>query len=155
MGTYSFFRSSRDASTCKIDWDSVDTDILFKFRAFERCYEKRCETLEEVGEELNETKLFGYMTLELKHAILELNRHLIPEDENNVPTLYFEWEGGDIAYALEFYTGTELVNVLSYDYSHHIHDIQDMSFDEVMELYKNTFKEIVDLNPSEWYSEAL
>lgn len=155
MGTYSFFRNSKHTSTCKINWASVDTDLLFRFRPLERAYEKRCETLEDVGNELNESKLFGYLTLELKEAILELNRHLVPENPSHTPTLYFEWEGGDIAMALEFFTGTELVNVLEYDYSHLTRDNDRIAFDEAMEIYRKVFCEIVDLDMNEWNSWAL
>jgi hypothetical protein len=155
MGTYSFFRSSKNASTCKIDWDSVDTELLFRFSALQRAYEKRCETLEDVGNEVNETKLFGYITWELKEAILELNRHLVPENDSDLPMIFFEWEGGDIAYALEFYTGTELVNVLSYDYSHLTTNVQRLPFDEVLELYKKIFEDIINLPIYEWKTEAL
>lgn len=156
MGTYSFFRNSKDASTCKIDWDSVETTNLFRSSALKRAYEKRCKTLEDVGKELDETKLFGYLNWELIGAIVELNRNLVPEDESDLPTLYFEWEGGDIAYALEFYTGTELVNTMSYDYSHLTRDVQSLPCDEAFKLYKKIFKDIVlDLSISEWYSEAL
>ena len=155
MGTYSFFRNSKHASTCKIDWNSVDTEVLFKFRALERAYEKRCETLEDVGKEMDESKLFSYLSWEIKEAIIELNRHLVPADNSHTPTLYFEWEGGDIAMALEFFTGTELVNVLEYDYSHLMRDNQKLPCDEVFELYKKVFQEILDLDMSEWNSWAI
>ena len=155
MGTYSFFRYSKNASTCKIDWDSVDTNLLFHFSALERAYEKRCETLEDVAKEMNEAKLFGYLTWELKGAIFELNRHLLPENPVDVPTLFFEWEGGDVAYALEFYTGTELVNILSYDYSYLTTNVQRLPVDDIMELYKKIFEDITSLPISEWESEAL
>lgn len=155
MGTYSFFRNSKHASTCKINWDSINTERLFKFRALQCAYEKRCETLEDVGELMNESKLFGYMTWDLRDAILELNRHLVPEDGTQLPTLYFEWEGGDVAYALEFFTGTEMVNVLKYDYSHLMRDNDKLPCDEVFKLYRKVFQEIVDLDVNEWSAEAL
>jgi len=155
MGTYSFFRNSKHASTCKIDWDSVDTETLFKFRPLERAYEKRCETLENVGKEMDESKLFSYLSWEIKEAIIELNRHLVPADSSHTPTLYFEWEGGDIAFALEFFTGTEMVNVLEYDYSHIMKDNQKLPCHEVFELYTKVFQEIPDLDMSEWNSWAI
>jgi hypothetical protein len=155
MGTYSFFRNSKHASTCKIDWNSINTETLFKFSALKYAYEKRCETLEDVGKYLNETKLFGYMTWDVIEAIVELNRHLLPKNGTDLPTLYFEWEGGDIAQALEFYTGTELVNILSYDYSHLTRDVQRLPFDEVIDLYKKIFEEIVDLDIVEWETQPL
>jgi hypothetical protein len=155
MGTYSFFRNSKHASTCKINWDSINTERLFNFSALKLAYEKRCETLEDVGVVMNETKLFSYMTWDLRDAILELNRHLVPEDGTELPTLYFEWEGGDVAYALEFFTGTEMVNVLKYDYSHLMRENDKLPCDEVFKLYKKVFQEIVDLDIDEWSAEAL
>jgi hypothetical protein len=155
MGTYSFYRNSKQASTCKINWASVDTETLFQFNRLEYCYEERCETLEDVGKLLNESKLFGYMNWELKEAILELNRHLIPQNASDTPTLYFEWEGGDIAMALEFFTGTELVNVLEYDYSHIMRHKQNLPSNEAFELYKKVFRELPDLDMNKWNSWAL
>jgi hypothetical protein len=155
MGTYSFFRNSKHATTCKINWNSVNTETLFKFSPLKRAYDKRCETLEDIGKELNETKLFGYMTSDVIDAILELNRHLVPENGTDLPTLYFEWEGGDIAQALEFYTGTELVNSMSYDYSHLTTHVQRLPFDQVIELYNKFFQHIPTLDISEWYTQAL
>ena len=155
MGTYSFYRNSKQASACKINWDAVDTEILFKFRPLERAYKMRCETLEDVGKEMNESKLFGYLNWELKEAILELNRHLVPQDPSHTPTLYFEWEGGDIAMALEFFTGTELVNVLEYDYSHLMRHNEKLPSDEVFKIYTKVFEEIPYMDMSKWNSWAL
>ena len=155
MGTYTFFRNSKDASTCKINWDSVDTENLFRFRPLEHAYDERCETLEDVGKLMHESKLFGYLSWEIREALIELNRNLVPADSSHTPTLYFEWEGGDIAFALEFFTGTEMVNVLEYDYSHLMKDNQKLPCDEVFKLYRKVFEEVPDLDINEWYSEML
>jgi hypothetical protein len=155
MGTYSFYRNSKQASTCKINWDAVDTENLFLFKRLQYCYEERCETLEDVGKLLNESKLFGYMNWELREAILELNRHLIPQNPSDTPTLYFEWEGGDIAMALEFFTGTDLVNVLEYDYHHLMKNNKKLPSNEAFKIYTKVFEEIPYMDISKWNTWAL
>jgi hypothetical protein len=155
MGTYSFYRNSKQASNCKINWDSIDTETLFRFNRLQYCYEERCETLEDVGKLLNESKLFGYLNWDIREALIELNRHLVPADSSHTPTLYFEWEGGDTAFALEFFTGTEMVNVLEYDYSDIMKDNQKLPSDEAFKLYKKVFDEIPYMDINEWNSWAL
>ena len=118
MGTYTFYISSKNAEECQIDWDSMNTEVLFKFRPLERCY-KKCTTLNEVGLEMNESKLFGYMSGDLIAALYEFNAHLINKEYDldiQGPTLYFEWEGGNIAYALEFFPNSNTIYYHRLDY---------------------------------------
>jgi len=119
MGTYSFYIGSRgSAEDYEIDWESMDTNILFKSRVLERCY-KKSKNLEEVGKEFNESKLFGYFDYDMAMAIYEFNAFLLPlELTDDRPVLYYEWEGGNIAYGLQFDHENDCVNELSFDYDH-------------------------------------
>lgn len=133
MGTYSFYIGSRgSAADYEIDWESMDTDILFKSSVLERCY-KKSKNLEEVGKEFNETKLFGYLDYDLIGAIYELNAYLLPlELTEQRPVLYYEWEGGNIAYGLQFDHENDCVNQLSFDYDHLVN--QRMTTDEIYKV---------------------
>jgi len=118
MGTYSFYITSKNTENCEIDWDSMNTHVLFKFKPLERCY-KKCKNLNEVGLEFNESKLFGYLDSELIEALYEFNTHLVDKEydlELQGPTLYFEWEGGNIAYALEFIPNSKTIYHHSFNY---------------------------------------
>lgn len=60
MGTYTFYLTTRgNASSYKINWSTVNVDTIRNFRPLARAYEKRCNSLQEVAEEFNESKLFG------------------------------------------------------------------------------------------------
>jgi len=104
MGTYSFFEYS--AGDCVVDWDAMDTDVLFKFRRFEFIYEKKLTLLSEVGAALDESKLFGYMDYPFFAAFNEFNRHLVPNGQN--PLWIFSYEGDDNSRGLRFYPGDKI-----------------------------------------------
>lgn len=145
MGTYSFYIGSRgSAADYEIDWESIDTDILFKSSVLERCY-KNSKNLEEVGKEFNESKLFGYLNYDLIGAIYELNAFLLPlELTEERPVLYYEWEGGNIAYGLQFDHENDCVNQLSFDYDHLVNN--RMPCDE----YNKVIESLPDLEGWEW-----
>ena len=149
MGTYSFYISSKNSEDCKIDWDSMNTEVLFKFRPLERCY-KKCTTLNEVGLEFNQSKLFGYLDSDVIRALYEFNAHLVDKDYDldlQGPTLYFEWEGGNIAYALEFIPNSNTIYHHSLDYDDLIKN--NMSSDE----YYAVIESLPDLD--RWTFELL
>ena len=139
MGTYTFYL------TTKNNWDSMDTDIIFKFRPFERCYKEKT-TLQEVAEEFNESKLFGYFSTDLIDALYEFNRHII-SNKNSPPILYYSWEGANWVYALEFFPGLEKIHILKYDYDHLL------SKDWTWEEYHKVLNSIPDLDG--WEYEVL
>jgi len=145
MGTYSFYIGSRgNAADYEIDWDSMDTETLFKSSMLECCY-KDCKNLEEVGQAFNATKLFGYFNYDLTMAIHELNDHLLPlELTEERPVLFYEWEGGNIAYGLQFDHENDCVNQLSFDYDHLVNE--SMTSDE----YGAVIKSLPDLDGWEW-----
>lgn len=137
MGTYSFYISSRNTEGVTIDWDSMNTEVLFKFRPLERSY-KECKTLDEVGMEFNESKLFGYLDSPLIAALYEFNAHLIYADDSHAdpelqgPTLYYEWEGGNIAYGLEFNPRSDVVYHHALDYGDLVRET--LPFDKYYEV---------------------
>jgi hypothetical protein len=145
MGTYSFYIGSRgNASNYEIDWESMDTDILFKSSVLERCY-KKSKNLEEVGKEFNESKLFGHFDYDLIGAIYELNAFLLPLELSDIrPVLYYEWEGGNIAYGLQFDHENDSVNQLSFDYEYLVSErLTSEEFDDVIKV-------LPDLDGWEW-----
>lgn len=120
MGTYTFYLTTRNnAEEYIIDWDSMNTEVIFKFRPLESAYKEKT-TLQEVAEEFNESKLFGYMSWDLTDALFEFNRHIKPiiNNTNPPPILYFTWEGANWLYALEFFPGKEKIHILRYDFEH-------------------------------------
>jgi len=110
MGTYSFYLTTRNnAKDCKIDWNSINTDVLFRFSKLKHAY-KIANTLQELAEMLHESKLFGYLTEDMKQALLELNYHLVPY--GTYPRIYFDYEGSDVIHALEFIPGQNHMNII-------------------------------------------
>jgi len=117
MGTYSFYITSRNnAQACKINWDKMDTTILFKHSRLETCYEEKLENLELVAKRLDESKLFGYFTDEVIDAFAELCKNLV--SYGSFPIIYYDYEGCDEVQALEFKPGTANINILRYNYRH-------------------------------------
>lgn len=136
MGTYSFYIGSRgNASDYEIDWESMDTELLFKSHVLERCY-KKSKNLEEVGKKFNESKLFGYFDYDLFAAIYELNSFLLPlELTDERPVLYYEWEGANIAYGLQFDHENDSVKQLSFDYEYLVSErLTSEEFDDVIKV---------------------
>lgn len=145
MGTYSFYIGSRgSAEDYEIDWESMDVETLFKSKVLERCYMKS-KNLEEVGKEFNESKLFGYFDYDLIMAIHELNDYLLPlELKEERPVLYYEWEGANIAYGLQFDHENDCVNQLTFDYDYLVNE--SMTCDE----YSAVIKRLPDLHGWVW-----
>lgn len=117
MGTYSFYLTTRNnASGCKIDWESINKELIARCSVLERCYDDKVNSLQEVAERFIEYKLFGYLDYELKSALVEFCSHLIPFGSH--PKIYFDYEGADWVYCLEFIPGTFTINIYVLDYSH-------------------------------------
>ena len=147
MGTYTFYlKTKNNAEEFLIDWNSMNTDIIFKFWPLKRCYKNKF-TLQEVAEEFNESKLFGYFTYDLKSALYEFNLNIIPNINNKNPISYYSWEGDNSAYALEFFPGTEKIHILRYDYNHLL------SKDWTWEEYHKVLNNVPDLDG--WEYEVL
>ncbi len=120
----------------------MDKDVIFQSRVLQRCYNKS-ETLEDVANEFAESKLFGYLSHELINALIEFNLHLQPYGCH--PRIYFDYEGDDAAMGLEFIPGTDVLNLLRYDYRH------------LLSTYNNNRKAIIHSTPERggWVVEQL
>lgn len=109
MGTYSWYLTTRNnAAGCKINWTTVNTDILFKNHYLKSFYNKY-DNMQELAEQLDEKKFIGYLTQDFIFALKELSKNLIPY--GSFPRIYYEYEGDDKAYCMEFFPGTEHFNL--------------------------------------------
>lgn len=63
-----------------------------------------------MAEALDESKLFGYLTEDMKQALLELNYHLVPY--GSYPRIYFDYEGSDVINCLEFIPGQNNIHII-------------------------------------------
>ena len=90
----------------------MDTTKLFKWWILKKCYGV-VSNLEEMAQEFDETKFFGYHTEDLLEALGEFTKHLEPYE--CFPRLYFSYEGGEHLICYEFVPGSHF-NVLLYDY---------------------------------------
>lgn len=116
MGNYSFLRAFRNnPKECIIDWDRMNKSNLTHYYFTELPQESNHPTnMEEMANYLNEKKLAGYFTKELIESLEELCKGLVPYGSN--PRLYFEYEGMEQIWCLEFVPGTGIVNIADYDY---------------------------------------
>jgi len=115
MGHYSWFIGARNfAEQSKINWDAVDTEILFKNKVLERCY-KKSNTLFEVAKEFDDTKFMGYLDTECIEALVELNKNLIPN--GCFPRVYYDYEGINQVWGLEFIPGEAYIHLLMFSYN--------------------------------------
>ena len=107
MGMYSCFESS--AGDCEVDWDAMDTAVLFGYSWFEITY-KKAKLCSEVGAKLQLTKLFGYMNQGILDALREFNRHLVPNGQK--PVWVFSYESDEeTSRIIRFYPGEERLEI--------------------------------------------
>jgi hypothetical protein len=112
--------------------DSGNNDYIYTFSdEF-----KNIKTLQDFAEYKNGGKLFGYMTQDTIKTIESISQNSIinnddKEYENNHPRMYFEYEGWDEIYYLEFIVGHSIVNV-----GKHAFNFNDIYFEKQMkEIY--------------------
>jgi len=133
MGTYSWFVSTRNnAAGCVINWDAMNTDVLFKSYVLKKCY-KKTSNLQEVAEKFDESKFIGYMTDEFIAALFEFCSNLVPYD--CFPRLYYTYEGDDNLWCLEFVPGTTAITIFTFNYAHLLSDtneIRELATDSVL-----------------------
>ena len=113
MESYSWLVTTRNnADKCKIKWESINTENLFKSKMLQICYENRSslETLQDVATMLDDTKLMGYLNNKYLVALRELSKNLIPF--GSFPRIYYDYEGKNQLWGLEFIPGTENINIL-------------------------------------------
>jgi hypothetical protein len=114
MGNYSYFVAAlNNAAACAIDWDAMDTSILYKDYHLEdehkKPAEERAKTLADMGAVWHGSKFIGYLNADYIAALMEFTRHLAPCGAH--PRLYFEFEGYDELWVVEFVPGAGIVNI--------------------------------------------
>jgi len=128
MGQYSWLIGTRNAAeSCKINWAAMNKDVISKSRALLECYEDSMPTLMEVAKRLDDTKLMGYLGSDLVNALVEFNKHLVPY--GSFPRIYYDYEGMNQVWALEFIPGESYVHLLKISYNSMIAADSDRSAD--------------------------
>ena len=114
------------AEQCKINWDvgeitklcgtySIEclyNGIHFNDNKYEKDDKGRPKTLADLAKALHNTKFIGYLNNNYVESLQELCRILEPCAA--FPRLYYEFEGWDELYCLEFYPGTVDILLSSY-----------------------------------------
>lgn len=124
MGCYSFlYSTSGKADQCTIDWSAINIRMLSGYSRLQYIAEgegkgetERPTNLAKLAERLDESKLFGYFTHEMKMALMELCEGLVPyevDGQPGRPKLYFDVEGEEDIAMIEFVPGTSTVYVAS------------------------------------------
>jgi hypothetical protein len=142
MGTYSWFLTSRNnAEGCKVDWDAMNTAILFESYVLHDCFlhKELFPTLLEVAKRFDDTKLMGYFTEELIAALCEFNKHLVPY--GSFPRIYYEYEGDDEVWCLEFIPGMKFVNLLRFHYGYLMPVGDEANYEEARQTILSTLPE--------------
>lgn len=119
MGNYSWLQELRNnPENCEIDWDSMDTNRLYKHWLLQECHmespEKRPQNLDQMAKRWHNTKFCGYWDEHYVIALQEFCKHLKPYGSH--PRLYYDYEGYDQLWCIEFIPGTEIVNWAVYNY---------------------------------------
>jgi len=111
MGNYSYLKMVvNNANGCRINWDKANTAKLFKHWLMEDVYklkDERPETLADMAKKWDDTKFVGYLDNDYIESLMEFCRILEPCD--TFPRLYYDYEGYDQLWYLEFYPGTEKI----------------------------------------------
>lgn len=129
MGNFSWLAATRNNATgTRIRWELADPALLRGNNTLYDCWEHRDapdgrwtnhnydrterrlpRTLAELAEELNDTKLCGYLNAAMIAAFNELSRILEPN--GCFPRIYYEYEGWDEVWFLEFHPGESRINL--------------------------------------------
>lgn len=119
MGNYSHLYATRNgASTCRIHWDRCQLKSWLSLFPLS-INPPPPQTLEELGRRLDDHKVIGYLDEGYISDLRELSLHgLVCEGEHCFPRLYFDHEGDDDLYYLEFHPGTDVVILAWYPNRH-------------------------------------
>ena len=162
MGNYSWlFDTRNNAEGCLINWDAMDAEQFKNVYILDKEYNKspaeRAKTLADRARVWHDTKFIGYFDESYVSALEEFCRHLVPY--GSYPRLYYDYEGWEELWCIEFIPGSGVVNWATYKYHHlmndkpkHPEDISDTytvedetAWCEAMDAYKNkVFASIVD-----------
>lgn len=97
----------------------MNTDLLYKHWILEECHKmsvaERPTTLADMARRWHDTKFCGYFDEDYITALQEFCRHLVPY--GSYPRIYYEYEGYDIFWCLEFIPGTDIIQSGQYRYN--------------------------------------
>lgn len=119
MGNYSWLRKMiNNPDGCRINWEKANTQKLFKKWFMEHCFlmdntqkTQRPTTLADMAKLWDNTKFIQYFDNNYIESLQEFSRILEPC--NAFPRLYYEFEGYDELYCLEFHPGTTNIYISS------------------------------------------
>jgi hypothetical protein len=176
MGEYTWLiEATNGAETTTIQWEDIDPTKLnhvFKeirdkamkpveaeaVEAEDEVEVKPVKTVADLGQALDETKLFGYLTNEYIKTLQEVCLHMKSMDEQCCPRLFFKAEGGSSAvrhthemlHYLEFHPGTALV-ILG---SHRIAEMAVRDYERNRDI-KKAYRKVALKNYTSWSTEPL
>lgn len=119
MGNYSWLTATRNQpENCEIGWNAMDTNLLYKEWLLEECHketaDKRPLNLDQMANRWHDTKFCGYWDQDYIVALQEFCKHLKPYGSH--PRLYYDYEGFDQLWCLEFIPGTDIIHWAAYSY---------------------------------------
>lgn len=119
MGNYSWLITTRNQpENCEIDWSAMNTNLLYRHWLLEECHKEaedvRPHTLEQMAKRWHDTKFCGYFDEDYIKSLQEFCLHLKPY--GSYPRLYYDYEGFEQLWCLEFIPGTTTVNYSVYSY---------------------------------------
>jgi hypothetical protein len=126
MGNYSYLITTNEAAKqCKIRWEDVNPSKLTGRASYIKDMydaedESQPDTISQIAEMLDSTKIFGYLTNDYIEALQEISKCCILEAEDttaNKPRIYYEVEDFEHLSYLEFYPGNSKIVVGTYDLS--------------------------------------
>lgn len=165
MGNSSWFiHACNGADVCMIDWDNIDQNMLLPcYRLYVVYKSSEVKSLEDIGNLLDGSYLYGHLDTAMINSFKHVCEHLLPC--RSFPRLYFEYEGWDLAFYLEFYPGTKRIVLGTHDftklrdklypnYSENFTEEEETKYEEMCE---NARKELYNLVPIQqhWLTREL
>lgn len=128
MGNYSYLLHTFNCKHTQINWDIINPqlEILNGEHYFYPDDTTVLHSLDDLANELNDKKLFGYLTntyIQILKLICRNTTFTVENTNTKNPKIFYEYEGWDQLYYLEFYIGTERIDCgrFSFNFDEHIH----------------------------------
>lgn len=146
MGNYSYlFATGNGAKRCKIVWSKCKP--LKQWILKELQEKNKNMTLARFAKKLHDTKFISYLDNEYITDLIEINKHLELKDKKEyyTPRLYFDYEGWNDLYYIEFHPGTEKIFQGVYHYfEEELPKFPNDATEEDEELYEQQRKIVID-----------
>lgn len=153
MGNYSYLITTNEAAKqCNVRWEDVNP-LKLTGRAsyikdmYDAEDESQPDTISQIAEMLDSTKIFGYLTNDFIEALQEISKCCVFEAEDttaNKPRIYYEVEDFEHLSYLEFHPGNSKIVVGTYDLSKDedyflpdVPDDSDADSDDWIEYWEN------------------